>query len=92
MYFENIIFGDYNYENRNPIRVNFAGYSKEDITATVEGNYLHVLASNDEYGKHTYKCLLPRNCDEDKIKLSMNNGILTISFKESKKKRKLEIS
>lgn len=91
-YLENIVFGDYNYNRKNPINVNFAGYSREDITASVEDGYLHVVASNEEFGKSFYKCLLPRNCDEGKIKLSLKNGILKISFGELRPKKKLEIS
>ena len=93
IYFENILFGDYKPRERtNPIFVNFAGYSKEDMEANVDNGCLYITANNEEYGEKYYRCYIPRGYDENKVKLSLKDGMLKISFLEDKKKRKLEIS
>jgi HSP20 family molecular chaperone IbpA len=76
-----------NYE----LRLNVAGYKKEDIEVYVEdGTILEVVQDNKEYGYRKFTSTIPENLTDPTAKLE--DGILIITFKETKNKKKKNIS
>ena len=85
----------YSYMNENKkeyyLNMDLPGLEKEDINARVENN--HVIVSgerkndsinNNFYGKFEQIFKIPENVKVDKIKASLKNGVLNISFPKDK--------
>lgn len=75
-----------------PLKINFAGYSKEDLDICLRNGYLKIVAENKEMGKCDYAVFVGNEYDEDNIIATMKNGLLTIDVKiGAKKRKKIEI-
>ena len=85
----------YSYMNENKkeyyLNMDLPGLEKEDINARVENN--HVIVSgerkndsinNNFYGKFEQIFKIPENVKVEKIKASLKNGVLNISFPKDK--------
>jgi len=85
----------YSYMNENKkeyyLNMDLPGLEKEDINARVENN--HVIVSgerkndninNNFYGKFEQIFKIPENVKVDKIKASLKNGVLNITFPKDK--------
>lgn len=70
--------------------VPFAGYGKEEISATLKNGVVELVADNKKLGKITKKYQLHDGIGN--VKLSYSNGLLTIRLVESETAKKLEIS
>ena len=85
----------YSYMNENKkeyyLNMDLPGLEKEDINARVENN--HVIVSgerkndsinNNFYGKFEQIFKIPENVKVEKIKASLKNGVLNITFPKDK--------
>jgi len=85
----------YSYMSENKkeyyLNMDLPGLEKEDINARVENN--HVIVSgerkndsinNNFYGKFEQIFKIPENVKVDKIKASLKNGVLNITFPKDK--------
>ena len=85
----------YSYMNENKkeyyLNMDLPGLEKEDVNARVENN--HVIVSgerksdsinNNFYGKFEQIFKIPENVKVDKIKASLKNGVLNITFPKDK--------
>jgi len=98
---------------RNPqketytIEVDLPGVKKEDISVTVEGDYLTVTAERklakevkeedyylieSAFGKYTRSFYLPEDIDRDSIEAKYENGRLIITFEKVESKKRKDIA
>jgi len=73
------------------------GYSKDDVSVTVEGRTLTIEAEIEEadqsYFKKSFKKMyeLPEDVDADQIEAKLENGLLTLKMGKSEKATKVNI-
>lgn len=77
-------------ENKSPIKIELAGYSREDIELSIDRDKVIVIAENKECGKKTEMRTVPNDIDLDSVKAVMKNGLLVVSF-ERKQAKKIEV-
>jgi HSP20 family molecular chaperone IbpA len=56
------------------------GYTKDEVTVSVEGKLVRVRANNDLRGLRRLDLRLPGNPEKADLNASMNNGLLTLEF------------
>lgn len=78
------------------IRVNAAGYEKEEVKVEIVEGVIHIRAEKKKegdngwiQGKHARSFTLPENIDVDRIKGELKNGVLTIEIPKRKREIKL---
>ena len=75
----------------SPHYIDAAGFSKEDVSAEVVcGNSLYIKCRTKNYGERSSDITLsiPENVDTDTIEVSINDGVITITFDEKRKEAK----
>ncbi|KAL1557722.1 small heat shock protein (HSP20) [Salvia divinorum] len=87
-------------EDENEVRMRFdmPGLSKEDVKVSVEDDVLVIKGerkadgkwpSGSSYSSYGTRLRLPENCDKEKVKAEMKNGVLCISVPKTKVERKI---
>ncbi|KAL1822326.1 hypothetical protein ACET3Z_009104 [Daucus carota] len=91
-------------ENEIRMRFDMPGLSKEDVNVTIEdddvlvikGNYKKEESGdgdgswrNQSYSSYNSRLQLPQDCEKDKIKAELNNGVLLITIPKAKVERKV---
>lgn len=90
-------------ENEIKMRFDMPGLRKEDVKVSVEDNMLVIKGEHkkeegsgdqNSWGKRSYssyntKLQLPENCEVDKIKAELKDGVLYISIPKTKVERKV---
>lgn len=87
-------------EDENEVRMRFdmPGLSKEDVKVSVEDEVLVIKgerkvdgewSSGSSYSSYSTRLRLPENCDKEKVKAEMKNGVLCISVPKTKVERKI---
>lgn len=90
-------------ENENEIKMRFEmpGLSKEDVKVCVEDDILIIKGeqkkeegkddwwSRKRYSSYDTRLQLPEDCEKDKVKAEMKNGVLYISVPKIKVERKV---
>jgi HSP20 family molecular chaperone IbpA len=70
----------------NEIKLNLAGYKKNEVNLSVEkyggGHYLALAADSPSYGRQYWEHEVESTTDTDKISAKLEYGILTISLPE----------
>lgn len=73
------------------------GFSKQDLEIEIEGRTLNIsskIKKEDETHfkkSFTKRFIIPEDVDVDQINASVENGILTLSFKKSEEVKKIKI-
>jgi len=78
-------FGDM--ATTNEVDLNFAGFAKDEIKASVKGRELIVIAESGDH-KKIRKVYLDRNVTEDDLVLQYKHGLLNVKVKPKKEKQK----
>lgn len=85
-------------ENEMRMRFDMPGLSKEDVKVCVEDDVLVIKgerkaddawSSRSSYSTYATRLRLPENCDKEKVKAEMKNGVLCISVPKTKVERKV---
>jgi len=88
-------------ENELKMRFNMPGLSKEDVKVSVEDGVLVIKGShkkeeseNDSWSERSYssyntRLALPENCEMEKIKAELKNGVLNITIPKGKLESKV---
>lgn len=88
-------------QNEFKMRFDMPGLSKEDVKVSVQDDMLIIKGEqkkdegdDDAWGKRSYssydtRLQLPDNCEMDKIKAELKNGVLYISLPKAKVERKV---
>ncbi|CAI9772034.1 unnamed protein product [Fraxinus pennsylvanica] len=88
-------------ENEIRMRFDVPGLSKEDVKVSVEDNILVIKGQHkkeeekDEgwssrgYSSYDTRLRLPDNCEKDKVKAELKNGVLYISIPKTKVEKKM---
>ena len=90
-------------EHEIRMRFDMPGLSKEDVKVFVEDDLLVIKGERKKeekggednswfdrsYSSYNTRLKLPDNCDKDKIKAELKNGVLFISIPKSKVERKV---
>jgi len=75
---------------RGGYKINFAGYSRDDIDIEHIGNNINIVAHNEKYGKREYSLTVGV---QEVEKVTLDNGLLEIklkTFDEKVKKIRIE--
>ena len=85
-------------ENEISMRFDVPGLSKEDLKVYVEDDMLVINGEHKQdeeggarqnYSSYRTRIDLPDNCEKDKIKADLKNGVLLISIPKKKVERKV---
>lgn len=89
-------------EKELKMRFDMPGLSKEDVKVSMEDDTLVIKGeqrkeqeggedswSSRSYSSYNTRLLLPDNCDKDKIKAELKNGVLLISIPKREVERKV---
>ncbi|KAL4348987.1 hypothetical protein GQ457_17G023160 [Hibiscus cannabinus] len=88
-------------EHEIKMRFDMPGLAKDDVKVSVEDDILvikgehkkkeesHDAWTNGNYNSYNTHLQLPDNCDKDKIKAELKNGVLFISIPKTKVERKV---
>ncbi|KAK8502745.1 hypothetical protein V6N13_046791 [Hibiscus sabdariffa] len=87
-------------EHEIKMRFDMPGLAKDDVKVSVEDDILvikgeqkkeesHDAWTNGNYSSYNTHLQLPDNCDKDKIKAELKNGVLFISIPKTKVERKV---
>ncbi|GMJ06341.1 heat shock protein 21 [Hibiscus trionum] len=90
-------------EHEIKMRFDMPGLDKDDVKVSVEDDILIIKGekkkkkkeeshddwTNENYSSYDTRLQLPENCDKDKIKAELKNGVLFISIPKTKVERKV---
>ncbi|KAG8390448.1 hypothetical protein BUALT_Bualt01G0084400 [Buddleja alternifolia] len=88
-------------ENEIKLRVDMPGLSKEDVKVYMEDDVLVIRGehkvedggkdswSGRSYGSYDTRLKLPENCEKDKVKAEMKDGVLYVSIPKSRVEKKV---
>lgn len=88
-------------DNEIKIRLDMPGLSKEDVKVCVEDDVLVINGGNKReegendswsarsYSSYNTRLLLPENCETEKIRAELKNGVLNITIPKAKVESKV---
>lgn len=84
-------------DSTKTLLMSLPGFSKQDLEIEIEGRTLRIsskIKKEDEtYFKKSFtkRFIIPEDVDVDQINASVENGVLTLSFKKSEEVKKIKI-